>query len=90
MTDKLTGSTNDTEPRTCLLAGPGRGDCEHFVGWHADTDEWGVPKGWCIVCYWQHKAAELRAENEQLRAAHDAHVEGEQCEICFPPPGAQG
>lgn len=32
----------------------------------------------------------LRAENERLRAAHDAHVEDSQCEICFPPPGAQG
>lgn len=49
--------------RTCLQAGPGRGDCEHFIGWPAaedetTTDECGVPFGWCIVCYWRHKALE--------------------------------
>ena len=37
--------------RGCLLAGPGRGDCEHFIGQNDNTDEYGVPVGWCIVCH---------------------------------------
>ena len=45
--------------RTCLLAGPNRGDCEHFIGWNQNTDEWGVPEGWCIVCYWHHEALDV-------------------------------
>lgn len=43
--------------RSCLLAGPGRGDCEHYIGlpkyetYPETTDEYGVPHGWCIVCW---------------------------------------
>lgn len=41
----------------CLVAGPGRGDCEHFVGVPSvltrdNTDDYGVPHGWCSPC-WQ-------------------------------------
>ena len=54
--------------RGCLLSGPGRGDCEHFVGPTTETDEYGVPVGWCIVC-WHH------AEIERLRAEREAVLE---------------
>jgi len=42
--------------RGCLLAGPGRGDCEHYVGLpevedQAHTDEYGRPNGWCEICW---------------------------------------
>lgn len=41
----------------CMLSGPGRGDCEHFVGLpkqenEETTDEYGRPFGWCEAC-WQ-------------------------------------
>lgn len=43
--------------RGCLLAGPGRGDCSHFIGLPFEendetTDEYGRPHGWCEIC-WQ-------------------------------------
>ena len=42
--------------RSCLLAGPGRGDCKNFLGLPKEenehtTDVYGVPHGWCIVCW---------------------------------------
>ncbi len=52
-----------SEVRGCLFSGPGRGDCEHFVGLPGksipgrhdgpdDTvDEYGRPNGWCEVCW---------------------------------------
>lgn len=55
--DPLSG--ND-KIRGCLLAGDrfeGRGDCSHFVGlpkiecYPETTDAYGVPHGWCIVCW---------------------------------------
>lgn len=48
---------------SCLLAGPGRGDCEHAVGLPGksipgqhdgddDTvDHYGKPNGWCWFCW---------------------------------------
>lgn len=47
----------DDPRRGCQLAGPGRGDCEHFVGLPeredhpGDVDEYGRPHGWCQVCW---------------------------------------
>lgn len=41
----------------CTLAGPGRGDCEHFCGLPAteeyprDVDEYGKPRDWCWACW---------------------------------------
>ena len=40
----------------CLLAGPGRGDCLHFIGIPTtstteDYDEYGKPAGWCWLCW---------------------------------------
>lgn len=45
---------------SCTLAGPGRGDCEHFVGLPAElnsttTDEYGRPHGWCFYCWLAHQ-----------------------------------
>ena len=42
--------------RSCLLAGVGRGDCEHAVGLpdvedQKTTDEYGRPLGWCEICW---------------------------------------
>lgn len=65
----------------CTLAGPGRGDCAHFVGLpgHSipgqhdgpdDTvDVYGKPNGWCWSCWKDHKLTLLRAELEALRQA---------------------
>lgn len=63
---------------TCLLAGPGRGDCEHAVGLQGhripnqhdgpdDTvDAYGKPNGWCWMC-WRGKKIEM-LERSILRA----------------------
>lgn len=51
----------------CTLAGSGRGDCEHFVGFpekfeYPETvDEWGRPHGWCFYCWQSQKLS--RAKN---------------------------
>ena len=63
---------------TCTLSGPGRGDCEHFVGYPSpihipnqhdgpdDTvDVYGKPNGWCWTCW---KSRQLSDCREQLAA----------------------
>src|SRR5258708_35990236 len=60
----------------CQFAGPGRGDCEHFVGLNDDRDHYGRPAGWCVWCWQSHRlrTAEERAEAqaaEHERAAKD-------------------
>ena len=52
--------------RWCRLAGPGRGDCEHYVGLpdtldETTTDEYGIPHGWCDYCWLSHQLAEAHA-----------------------------
>jgi hypothetical protein len=78
------------EIRTCLLSGPGRGDCEHSVGWpdtedESTTDVWGVPFGWCIVCYWRHHALTAQAtvarQAEQLGRLQAALTEITELEL---------
>lgn len=61
----------------CRFAGPGRGDCEHFVGLPGksipgqhdgldDTvDVYGIPNGWCEYCWISHKLK--LAEQEIIR-----------------------
>lgn len=51
------------EQGICLYAGPGRGDCEHFIGLPGKTiagqhdgpdstvDAYGKPNGWCWSCW---------------------------------------
>jgi len=62
----------------CTMVGPGRGDCEHFVGLPGisnpgqhdgpdDTvDEYGKPYGWCWSCWKSHIIAQLRTENKKF------------------------
>ena len=67
---------------TCRYAGPGRGDCENFVGLpgHSipgqhdgldDTvDHYGKPNGWCWHCWLMHQrddySRHLRVANEEV------------------------
>jgi hypothetical protein len=58
----------------CRFAGPGRGDCAHFIGLPGksipgqhdgldDTvDEYGIPNGWCEYCWLEHRYAELQKQ----------------------------
>ena len=53
----------------CEIAGPGRGDCAHFIGLpgtsipdrHDGPDDtldcYGKPNGWCWTCWLGHKAS---------------------------------
>jgi len=61
---------------SCLLACPGRGDCEHFIGLPSvfdehTTDTYGKPNGWCWFCWWAYRThkAESQSETEGLRTA---------------------
>jgi hypothetical protein len=57
----------------CTLAGPGRGDCAHFIGLPGESipnqhdgaddtlDVYGKPNGWCWSCWKDQKIA--RAES---------------------------
>jgi len=63
----------------CLLSGPDRGDCEHYVGLPGisipdqhdgpdDTfDAYGKPNGWCWLCWNQYKIRELEKQSDQWR-----------------------
>lgn len=58
----------------CLLAGPGRGDCEHFVGMpsvldESATDVYGRPIGWCMPCWTSVRLAASEARVSALTAA---------------------
>jgi len=65
----------------CGFAGPGRGDCEHFLGLPGKTipgqhdgpddtvDAYGKPNGWCWYCWLSHKLAKAEAERDRLRDA---------------------
>lgn len=60
--------------RGCLLAGPGRGDCEHFVGLPKEenretTDEYGRPHGWCQVCWLAEREWRMCNKVRELSAA---------------------
>lgn len=58
----------------CTLAGPGRGDCLHFVGLPGksipgqhdgpdDTvDAYGRPNGWCFYCWLSYRLEQLQAK----------------------------
>jgi len=64
----------NSEGGTCSLAGPGRGDCENFVGLPGksipgqhdgddDTvDHCGKPNGWCWHCWLMHERNRLQSE----------------------------
>lgn len=49
----------------CKLAGPGRGDCFHFIGLPESVegkpiDEYGIPLGWCDYCWLHYKVQLLK------------------------------
>ena len=60
--------------RGCTLAGPGRGDCAHFVGLpgksipgqHDGKDDtvdcYGKPNGWCWSCWKDYKLQVAKTE----------------------------
>lgn len=64
---------------TCVFAGPGRGDCAHFVGLPGksipgqhdgpdDTvDVYGKPNGWCWPCWKDHKLQIAEQTIRELR-----------------------
>lgn len=55
--------------RGCLLAGPGRGDCENFIGLpkiEDKVDEYGRPFRWCEVCW---RGAQRDAWRNEARKA---------------------
>jgi hypothetical protein len=63
------GSGSDDEPGQsgCLLSGPGRGDCDHFVGLPpvldaTTTDVYGRPYGWCWLCWTRRQLDASRAD----------------------------
>ena len=74
--------------RGCLVAGPGRGDCHHFVGLpgqaipnqHAGddptVDAYGRPNGWCQVCWQETK---LTTAEARLRVAEDVAAALQSC-----------
>lgn len=72
--------------RGCQLAGPGRGDCEHFVGYPSpihcpgqhdgpdDTvDVYGKPNGWCWSCWKDHRYYELLYAVENKHEGESRH-----------------
>ena len=55
----------------CFHTGPGRGDCEHFIGMPSvvdgtTTDVYGKPHGWCWTCW---RVYQLRRNASAIRAA---------------------
>ena len=75
---------DETLGNGCLFAGPGRGDCEHFVGYPSsvhrpgmhggpdDTvDEYGKPNGWCWSCWRSRQIQELRKKIEEQKELID-------------------
>lgn len=55
----------------CSLAGPGRGDCEHFVGLpekfdETTTDVYGKPNDWCWLCWLSTQLSAVREERDRL------------------------
>ena len=63
----------------CRFAGPGRGDCEHYVGipkeekYPETVDEYGIPHGWCEYCWSVEKRNRLTAllekKDEEISSA---------------------
>lgn len=67
----------------CQLAGPGRGDCAHFVGLPGHTiegvhdgsdatvDVYGKPNGWCWSCWKDLRIERLTASRDGEREARE-------------------
>jgi hypothetical protein len=71
----------------CFYAGPGRGDCEHFIdlpgkhipgqhdGPYDTVDVYGKPNGWCWFCWHEFQLQKLRQNNAKLLAACELSLE---------------
>jgi hypothetical protein len=64
----------------CHFAGPGRGDCDHFIGYPSNihvpqqhdgpddtVDCYGKPNGWCWYCWLQYQLAAAQSELWQVK-----------------------
>lgn len=62
----VTGSPSPYK-RGCKLAGPGRGDCEHFIGLFdgQKNDHYGIPEGWCDYCWASYRTRPDTCQSEQ-------------------------
>lgn len=75
-------ATNDkwrTQGGKCIYSGPGRGDCEHFLGLPSPerqtTDEYGKPHDWCWPCWKMHLLNDARATIATLTSERDSWKE---------------
>jgi hypothetical protein len=95
--EATTGATPESEGGGCTLAGPGRGDCEHFIGLPGksmpgqhdgpdDTvDVYGKPNGWCWRCWLTHQHDGLVAAAKALLPYIEGDYQGVQCLVCAQP-----
>ena len=84
--DIIDGMDERIESGGCLYAGPGRGDCEHFIGLPGQSipnqhdgpddtvDAYGKPNGWCWSCWRSKRIAELEETERLLQSALDNHT----------------
>ena len=79
------GGKSDEPGMGCFHTGPGRGDCEHFIGMPSvvdgtTTDVYGKPRGWCWTCW---RVYQLRRNASALRTAlaeeREACVQAAKC-----------
>ena len=71
LADKRIAELERNEGGGCTLAGPGRGDCEHYVGLQdGAVDAYGKPNGWCWSCWKSRRIAELAKFHAELHVEH--------------------
>ena len=75
----------DDEDAHCSYAGPGRGDCDHFVGLPGESipgqhdgpddtiDVYGKPNGWCWFCWHGLQIHRLRSRLSDLLKMIEAY-----------------
>ena len=76
---------------TCTFAGPGRGDCEHFIGLPGFSipnqhdgpditkDSYGKPNGWCWQCWKSYQIAKLHSALTVTRKALQRVWDEDEC-----------
>ena len=75
----------EREDGGCILAGPGRGDCSHFIGLPGENipgqhdgpdteDVYGKPNGWCWSCWKSQMIAEKTARVLEVEK-HEERIE---------------
>lgn len=68
--------TKGSRHQWCRYSGPGRGDCEHSIGvpdelTDDNTDEYGIPDGWCDYCWLSRRLTQARAERDAWKRLAD-------------------